>query len=258
MDSQVLFAQERVQAILQLLQQEGRVTVEELTQRFQTSATTIRRQLTEMEESGLLRRTHGGAILAKEGGVEHSFDTKLDQQAGEKMRIAAEARKYIHNGDVIMLGGGSTVLTLARLLRDAEDMVVITNSLPTAMELYGNKNISVQFCGGLIRAKTGVAIGASASRFLEDFFAAKTFVGADSISLDFGLTTPNTMEAESEKMLIERGKEVFVLADSTKMNRVSLAQQTILKEIDCIITDDGISKKFAEKLKEKGVQVVLA
>ena len=252
------FAEEREQTILNLLKERKRITVPELVEIFQISGTTIRRQLKDMDKKGKLIRTHGGAISMEEALYEESLETKFVYQTSEKKAIAKEARKHIHDSDVIALGGGTTILELAKLLHDAKDLIVITNSIPIAAILYSNKNIEVQVCGGTIREKTGVIVGPSSIKFVKELYVAKTFVGADSISIEYGLTTPNTFEAEIEKQLIQRGDIVYVLADSTKMDKITLAKQSPLDDIDYMITDSGTNVDFIEKLKASGVKVIIA
>jgi DeoR family fructose operon transcriptional repressor len=253
------FTVERQQSILKLLKEDHRLTVADLSVRFGITPATVRRQLNKMEKKGLLMRTHGGAIGLEEAGPEHSLQTKAVSRVEDKRAIARRAREFIKPGDVIILGGGTTIMELARLLRDAKELIVITDSLPAAMELYQNKDIEVQLCGGTVREKTGVMIGATALQYLQELRATKTFIGADSISIQHGITTPNRFEAEVESQLVHCGKTVFVLADSGKMDRITLARQTQLKELDYIITDSGISPAFLESLHENcDAKIVIA
>ena len=253
------FYAERQQTILKRLKENGRVTVTELTKLFSITPATVRRQLNTMEEAGMLRRTHGGAIYVNEANQEHTLETKSGSFVDEKRAIVRCARKYIQNGDTIILGGGTTILELAYLLQNAADLIVITDSLPAAMALYQNKNIEVQLCGGTVREKTGVIIGSPALHYLRDIRVSKTFIGADSISIQHGITTPNQFEAEVEEQLARCGRDVFVLADSSKMDRISLAKQTTLAELDYLITDGGIDTAFKEKLRKSAdVQIIIA
>jgi DeoR family transcriptional regulator, fructose operon transcriptional repressor len=243
------FTAERQQSIIKLLKEDHRLTVADLSVRFDITPATVRRQLNKMEKKGLLMRTHGGAIGLEEANLEHSLEAKSVSHVEDKRIIARCARQFIQPGDVIILGGGTTVMELARLLGDVKDLIVITDSLPAATELYQNKDIEVQLCGGTVREKTGVIIGATAMQYLQELRATKTFIGADSISIQHGITTPNRFEAEVESQLVRCGKTVFVLADSSKMDRITLARQTPLKDLDYIITDSGINPAFLENLR---------
>jgi len=253
------FTAERQQSIIKLLKEDHRLTVSELAEKFNITPATVRRQLNMMEKKGLLMRTHGGAICIDEENLEHSLGAKSVSHVEEKRMIARCARQYIREGDVIILGGGTTVIELARLLQDAKDLIVITDSLPAAMELHQNKDIEVQLCGGTVRDKTGVLIGPSALQYLKDLRASKTFIGADSISTQHGITTPNRFESEVESQLVRCGETVFALADSSKMDRITLVRQTALSDLDYIITDNGIDPAYRESLsKSCGAQIIIA
>lgn len=256
MPASAFFTEEREQIISDILKEKKRVTVSELSQLFDTSAPTIRKQLKKMECEGKLHRTHGGAISIDSVVEEVPFFSKYIQNLPEKEAIAKAALQFIRPGDVIMLGGGTTILELAKLLKSASDLIVITNSLPAAMELFPNRNIEVQICSGTIREKSGVIVGPTALQYLKDLSVTKTFVGADSISAKCGLTTPNTFEAESEHQLISCAHTVFVLADHSKMDRIALVKQTPLRQIDYIITDTKTDAAFAEKLHDAGIKVL--
>jgi DeoR family transcriptional regulator, fructose operon transcriptional repressor len=253
-----IFAEERKQTILKLLKDQKRITVPDLMELFKTSGTTIRRYLNDLEKSGRLIRTHGGAICTEGADVEEAFTAKSEQRIALKRRIAREARKLISDGDIVMLGGGTTVLELARILHDAGSLIAITDSVPAAAELYSDKKIEVQLCGGTIRETTGVVVGPFPEKFIEEMHAQKTFIGADSLSLENGLTTPNYYEAQVERQLMKHGKTVYVLADHTKMRRVSLARQATLQEINYLITDDGTDPEFIRALESAGVTVIVA
>lgn len=257
MDNLDIFAEERKQTILKLLKERKRITVPELVDMFNTSGTTIRRYLNDLEKNGKLIRTHGGAICMEEATFEESIELKREHRITEKKLIAREARKLINDGDVIMLGGGSTIVELAKLLHDLKSLIVITNSIPTAAELYTDKKIEVQICGGTIRDTTGVVVGPFSEKFVDELFAQKTFVGADSLSHEYGLTTPNYFEAQIERQLIKHAKTVYVLADHSKMDKVTLAKQTTVKELDYVITDKKTDPDFIRKLESAGVSVIL-
>ncbi len=253
-----IFAEERKQTILRLLKEKKRVTVPELVSLFETSGTTIRRYLNELERNGKLIRTHGGAICMDEATFEEPFESKGAHRIEEKRLIAREARKLIDDGDVVMLGGGTTVVELARLLHDARSLIVITDSIPTAAELYPHRNIEVQICGGTIRDTTGVVTGPAAERYVDEVLAQKAFIGADSLSLEYGITTPNSYEAQVERRLMKQAKTVYVLADHSKMGKVTLARQAGLQEMHCVITDRGTPPAFIRGLQDAGVSVIVA
>ncbi len=246
---------ERSREIIKLLDEKGRVTVTELEQRFRISGSTARRLLNELGAEGKLVRVHGGAVAADGGPSEDNVDKKKDKNTAEKYAIALEARKLIQDGDIIMLGGGTTILELAKLLHDLKSAVVVTDSILVAAELYKNANIEVHATGGLIRPVTGVMVGHAAAMSLKNTFVKKAFIGADSISLDYGITTPNVFEAEMEARLMAQSEAVYLLADHTKFGKVTLTPQARLNEVTHIITDTRTDAELIEALEHKGIRV---
>lgn len=248
---------ERSREILKILQEKSRVTVKELEQLFNISGSTARRLLNRLEMDGKLIRTHGGAVSIDDVASEDSVDRKGQKNIKEKCAIAVEARKYIQDGDIIMLGGGTTVLELAKLLHDLNRSIIITDSIIVAAELYNNTNIEVHVTGGVIRPVTGVMIGHGAKLSLKNIFVDKAFIGADSISLDYGITAQNAFEAEIEARLMAQSKEVYLLADNSKFGKVTLAPQAGFEKVSYIITDNKTDVRFIEKLTQNGIKVTL-
>jgi len=248
---------ERSREILKILNEKNRVTVSELEQRFNISGSTVRRLLNELERKGKLIRTHGGAVSIDNTTFEDSVDRKKKIKIAEKSAIALEARKFIKDGDIIMLGGGTTVFELAKLLHDLSGSVVITNSVIVAAELYSNPNIEVHIIGGTIRPVTGVIIGPQAIMSLNNMFAEKTFIGADSISLEYGITTPNAFEAEVEAKLMAQSKQVYLLADHSKFGKITFTPQAGLEKVHHVITDEHTDERYNNKLIELGIKVTV-
>jgi DeoR family transcriptional regulator, fructose operon transcriptional repressor len=251
------FLQERELDILKVIDERKRATVPELAALFEVSETTIRRHLDQLKRRGQIMRTHGGALSVGEAGFEETLESKSTRNVGEKAAIAREARRHISEGETILLGGGTTVLALARLMHDLRDATVLTNNVLVAAELYSNSNIDVCICGGTIRDRTGVIVGREAVEYFSSLQADKAFVGADSLSVEYGITTPNSFEAEIERLLIKKARTAFLLADHTKMDKASISRQTELSELSTLITDDGADPLFIQRLREAGLDVVL-
>lgn len=248
------FKIEKSREIIKMLDEKKRITVSEIEQYFNISGSTARRLLNELKNEGKLIRTHGGAVSIN-NGVEDTVDNKKLKNIAEKCAIAQEARKHIHDGDNIMIGGGTTTFELAKLLYDLNNSSVITDSIIVAAELYKNVNIEVQVISGIIRPVTGVIIGHNAVKSLKNTFVDKAFLGADSISLEYGITTPNAFEAEIEAALMNQAKEVYLLADNSKFGKVTLSPQSGLEKIAHIITDSRTDTEFISKLIQIGIKV---
>lgn len=252
-----IFTEEREQIILKILKEKKRITVPELADLFNISVSTIRRQLNVMGKEGKLIRTHGGAISIDEASNEDIIEKKRTGMMSQKKLIALEARKYINDGDILLLGSGTTVLELAKVLHDLKKSIVITNSILVAYELYKNTDIEVRISGGTIREKTCSLVGPQAEKYFEDAFVDKAFIGSDAISIEYGLTTPSTLEAEIVKKIVKYSKTVFVLADHTKMQNITLVKEASLEDIDYIITDADADKTFLDQLRKAGVEIVV-
>jgi DeoR family fructose operon transcriptional repressor len=251
------FVQEREADILRILEEKRRTTVSELAQTFGVSESTVRRHLNALGKRGEVLRTHGGALSLAEAKFEDSLDHKISANIVEKRAIARAARERIHDGDTVILGGGTTVLELARLLRDLRGSTVLTDSVLVAAELYSNSGIDLCLCGGTIRDRTGVIVGPEAIQYFSSIRADKTFVGADSMSIEQGITTPNSLEAQIERTLIERSNIAYVLADHSKIGRISVSRQCSLDEIDVLITDSGADRSFVTRARQLKLDVVV-
>jgi DeoR family transcriptional regulator, fructose operon transcriptional repressor len=250
------FVPEREMDILKAIDERKRLTVPELAAMFDVSETTIRRHLDSLRQKGQILRTHGGALSLVEASFEDTMDHKRAVNLAEKRMIAREARARIRDGDTILLGGGTTVLELARLMHDLKRATVLTNNVLAAAELYTNSSIDLCICAGTVRDRTGVIVGRDAVAYFSSLRADKSFVGADSISTELGITTPNTFEAEVERLLITQARTSHVLADHTKMGRVSVSRQAALGEFSILITDNRADPQLIRELRERGVTVV--
>ena len=250
------FQEERLQGISDLLEKKKRVFINDVAKTFDTSAVTIRKDLDIMEKRGLLKRTHGGAIQSKPlfHGLPLSEKEKL--HAEEKERIANEAVKLIHKGDVIILDSGSTTTQLARMMRNLKGIKVITNAVNIALEL-ASKDREVILTGGVLQENSSTLIGPLAEDVLRKISADKLFHGVDGIDYEIGLTTPDVAEASTSQVMMQRAGENILLVDSSKFGRRSLGVICQMKDIDKIITTKKMDKTELQKLNELGVEVVI-
>ncbi len=250
------FQEERLQGILDLLEAKKRVFINDLCKTFDTSAVTIRKDLDLMEKRGLLRRTHGGAIQSKPlfQGLPLSEKEKL--HAEEKERIASEAVKLMHKGNVVILDSGSTTTQLARKLKNLKGIKVITNAVNIALELAGS-DLEVILTGGALQKDSSTLIGPLAEDVLRRISADTLFHGVDGIDYEIGLTTPDVAEANTSQVMMQRAGENILLVDSSKFGRRSLGVICQMKDIDKIITTKKMDKAEIQKLNELGVEVVI-
>ena len=243
----------RHRRILQLLENEGNVKVDNLSERFEVSQVTIRKDLAELEEQGLLQRTYGGAVYSHRSRFNVSFLEKLQIEAPRKDAIAQLALNYIHEGDTIVLDAGSTTLSLARALQGKlRSLYVITNSVPAALEL-SRAGYEILLIGGQVRNHSLALIGPVAVKTLESFHADRAFLGTSGISLSHGHSTPNLLDAEVKQAMMRSADETYVLTDSSKFGHACLASFARLSEVHFTLTDSGIPPEFREAFERRGI-----
>jgi len=251
-----IFQEERIRGIIKILEKENRVLITDLCKIFNTTAVTIRKDLDLLEQEGVLKRTHGGAILHRPLFHGLALNEKEKLHSDEKERIAAEAVKHISEGDVIILDSGSTTTSLARKMKNLKGITVITNAINIAMEL-GNSDIEIILTGGSLQKNTSTLIGPLADSILNKISADKLFHGVDGIDYELGLTTPNITEANTSRVMTKRAGEDFLLVDSSKFGRRSLGVICQIKEISKIITTRKMDKTEIKKLNDLGVEVIM-
>lgn len=254
-----MFAQERQERILTLLKEKKRVDINELIEIFQVSGATLRSDIRELENMGLLTRTHGGALY--KGDVytpENTLNDRKSLHQREKEVIAAEAVAWISQGDTILLDSGTTTFELARLLKTGYKLTVITNDLPIAMELQGSEDINLVLIGGSIRTNFECTFGTAAVEFLQTLTVDKLFLSPNALSLSNGASTPSLEMAGVKKAMIRRANEVYMLCDSSKMGTRAANRFAELGEFSGIAIDNQIRKEDLEKLKKQGLMVKVA
>lgn len=248
----------RQEEILKRLNEKGYVNVVDLCETHNVSTVTIRKDLNFLENEKLLHRTHGGASKQPIYAFDRDVNDKEELQVKQKQQIAKEALKYINNNDYIILGSGSTIHYLARIITGFQKLTVLTPSLRVSLELCKDTNIDTIQLGGDIRNSATSVVGPIAEAILSQFSCNKLFLGTDGLHLDFGLSTSNAMEAHLNQAMIDVAEKVIVLADSTKMNIRGFGKICNLDKIDVLITDQDIDIEIKVKLEEMGIDVVLA
>ncbi len=248
----------RQEQILNELNIKGYVNVVDLCEIHNVSSVTIRKDLTFLEHEKLLHRTHGGASKQPIYAFERSVNDKESLQVEQKKRIANAALGYIHNNDYIIMGSGTTVHYLSKIILGFTKLTVLTPSLKVSLELCKHSEIDTIQLGGNIRRNATSVVGAIAEGILSQFSCNKLFLGTDGLDLNFGLSTSNASEAHLNQAMIDVAEKVIVLADSTKMNKRGFGKICNVDKIDVLITDEGIDIETKTKLEEMGVDVVIA
>ncbi len=252
-----MFAEERKSKILDSLNKYGKVKVCDLSQRYEVSEVTIRRDLQELEEDELIKRVHGGAILNLNTKFELTFSEKIDKFYDEKESVGKIAALMIVDGDTIAIDAGTTTLSIAKYIT-AKDITVLTNSVDIAYELSKKRDVEVIVTGGTLRWETRAMVGPVADNTLKNFRVDKAFMGSNGVCIINGLTTPNIIEANTKREMIKIAKQTILLCDHTKFGTVYFAKIVDLDSVDIIITDNQLDNELLEKFEEKGVQIMTA
>ncbi len=253
-----MYAEERQRWIVERARAGGRVEVAALAAELKVTTETVRRDLTSLERQALLRRVHGGAIPIERLGFEPALAARDTVLTAEKERIARLALAELPDEGSILLDAGTTTARLADALPADRELVVLTNALPIAMSLSVRPNLTVLIIGGRVRGRTQAAVDAWALHALADSYVDVAFIGANGISPERGLTTPDTTESSVKRAMIRAARRCVVLADHTKVGQDHLSRFASLDEIDTLITDSGLDAQLADELRAQGPKVLLA
>ena len=253
----VLSLPERHARILALLQQNGSISVTQLAEQFRVSEVTIRKDLSYLEQQKKLYRTHGSAILLSPYISDRHVSEKEKRNVEEKQAIGKAAAELIEQNDSIIIASGTTMTFLAREIRPAGRLTVITASVPVTQILSQDEQADVIQLGGITRSSSVSVVGPFAEQMLRSFNCSKLFIGVDGIDPDFGLTTTNMLEASLNRAMIDAAQKVVVLADSSKFGRRGFSKICDLEAVDRIITDCGIQAPYLDKLRERGIEVTV-
>lgn len=258
-EEQGLLLEERRREIRALIEERGRVTTEELAERFHTSLVTIRGDLNALAETGLIVRTHGGA-LAHRDGEEVPIEIKQNLRHAEKVRIATAAVQMIRDGDTVLIDSGSTTGEIAKQIRTLNKLHginVITNALNVAVTLAQAPHVRLVMLGGVLRPNSYSLSGPQAEAALAGLQADKLFLDVDSLDPEIGLMTPHLLEAQLNAQMIRAARQVVAVADSSKLLRRSLSVIAKVEQIHTLITDQGAGADSVDALRQRGVEVVL-
>jgi DeoR/GlpR family transcriptional regulator of sugar metabolism len=247
-------ATQRRTQIVELLKGRGYVNAAELSELFSVDGSTIRRDLSFLERTGRVIRTHGGLLPAQdasEGDTPYSVRRNLNMQ--EKTAIALAALNEIEDGQSMILDNGSTVFQLALALRARKNITVITNDLMTAMQLSQHPSITLHVAGGVMLHNVYTLVGPDTTKKFEHMHVDWAFLGAEGVHFDSGVTNINTVEIPVKQAMIAAAERTIVLADSSKIGYRALSYVCGLDAIDHVITDDRRPAKnqnmYGEKLQ---------
>ena len=246
--------------IMEIVAEKGEVTVEELSVLLEVSEVTIRRDLDRLQSGGLVVRRHGGAQAVIPGPdilPEKVLDEKDITNIEEKRRIAMAAISFLSDDDILFMNSGSTILFFMRAIKDRRVRIITNNAAATYQRL--DPSIDLMMLGGEYRQQSKSLVGEFALNTLKDIWSSHTFLGTNGVSIERGLTTSVHQECSINQAMVKNthGK-VIVLADYSKMDKVSNFISSPLSTVDIVITDDKCSPEFIRRLQDAGIEVIVA
>ncbi|WP_139997272.1 DeoR/GlpR family DNA-binding transcription regulator [Paenibacillus paridis] len=244
---------DRQKQIINLLRKDGEVKIAELKDFFSVTDMTLRRDLEKLEQTGLLKRTYGGAILSsKEVALPERSIVNMD----EKEQIGQAAARLIAPGESVFIDSGSTTLQIIRYLPVQAPITVVTNAIHVAAEL-AEKNISTVVIGGVLVNTTNAMAGTAAIEAISKLAFDKVFLGTTGLSLLHGFSNSNMLEAEIKRISILRAKESYIVMDHTKFGQSALFSYSALEDITAIITDQKPDEKWENALEGAETRVII-
>jgi DeoR family fructose operon transcriptional repressor len=248
----------RLRYILKELDKKGTPSVRELIDALGVSHMTVHRDLSALEHQGLLIRKHGIVVKSEAFSNLFSFSRKLQVRREEKRAIGERAVAAVVPGDTIFIDHGSTLFIMSELLEKVAPLRIITNSLPIASELMKHAGIHIVLAGGEVINERQACYGSLTERALSELKADKAFVGADGVSLEEGITSYDDKLGEVIRVMIKNAKQTYLLADSSKLEKVAYHRILPLSAVSCLVTDDAAPAPWLRRCRARGLEVQVA
>lgn len=253
--------EKRIIELKDLIKKEKVVTVERLSEVFNISPITVRRDLEMLDKKGFLTKVHGGAIYKDLIESEPVFSEQIKLHPQEKSEIAKEASERINDGDNVILESGTTCLAMVKHLRGKKDIKVSTAGIPIANELWNlsmiKKDLEVTVCGGVIRPNSSIYVGPHAINYFKKINVDIAFVSPVGVSIEKGISTATDFDAELMKSIIDCSNKTILICDSTKFGKYSYINVAPLAAFTEIITDKALDKDYYNKIKDIGIKITL-
>ncbi|MCG8484146.1 MAG: DeoR/GlpR family DNA-binding transcription regulator [Clostridia bacterium] len=253
-----MFQIERAEKILDYINEHKKVHVIELSEIFNVSKVTIRRDLEDLAQKGLIVKTHGGAV-----SIENRFSYEIPTEAKENLNVSAKriigkkAATLINDNDIILLDAGTTTLEVAKNITQS-NITVITHDIKIANELAHKKNINLIVTGGsLLNTDTYTLVGNRCEKFIRSLKVNKTFLGCDALDIESGLSNRSIEEIEIKKAMMDSAQQSILVTDSEKFGKRVFCHLCQISDIKTIVTEK-ISEQYMGALNEYGVEIIIA
>lgn len=242
------------------IKKNGFASVDNLVAQMDSSYSTVRRDIDELAEMGVLVRVHGGAVATATTNTSYEppFNVRQDLFEKEKQRIAKAAHDLIQPNETLLLSGGTTVLALAKTLNDISPLYIATNDMMSAMELARKSNVDLMVLGGNLRKHHYSLNGYFTESMIRQIHADKVFIGVDAIDFEIGMMNFSAEEIQTKKYMINAAHQVIVLCDHSKFERIAFVNICQLSDVNIIITGKELAPEYVDRINELGVRLILA
>ena len=249
-------SEKRKQKILEILNQEGNIKVTSISKLFNISEVTIRNDLTDMENKGLLTRVHGGAVSSYKTYYSMNLTQRLSTNQEEKNIIAKKIAGMIENNDTVMLNSGTTTLLVFRMFPKNLNLNIVTNSIAIALEAADYPNFNIILLGGLTNSKYQFTFGSDANSQLMNYHADKLILSVDGIDIKTGFSTYYDREAELDRIMLNQSSIKIIAADFSKFNRSAFTKIAGINIADYIVTNNELPEKIKKDIMKKNVSII--
>lgn len=258
-----LFREERLRMIMEMLFTNKSVTVEQLSKEFDKSAGMIRLDLAELESRGLISRTHGGAILVNDSTEDlilekNILQLRVESKKEEKIRIGKAVAELIHDGDSILIDGGTTTYFVAKELHKKRNLKIITTSMLLFPILWDIPDATLYLTGGMVHREFEDTYGDITLETIKRFKPEYTIMGVDGVSIANGFTTTDPSMAMVKRQMVAVSKNLIIVADSSKFGKVCLLSIADMQRTSVIVTDNNLPAEEAKAIRKLGPEVILA
>ena len=227
-----------------------------MSQLYNVSEETIRRDLEKLENDGYVIKSYGGAVLNENTNVDLPFNVRKNRNVLGKQKIAAIVSEMVHDGENIMLDASSTAVAIAKALKNKKDLTVITNSLEIALELIDVSGCNVISTGGLATGSSFALVGSVTDKTIRSYYVDKAIISSKGIDLYAGITDSDERHANNKASMLQMAKKKVLAVDSSKFGKIAFAKIGDLKDVAAIVTDKKPEEEWLQRLEELGVECI--
>ncbi|HJC92138.1 MAG TPA: DeoR/GlpR family DNA-binding transcription regulator [Candidatus Mediterraneibacter excrementigallinarum] len=253
-----MLAIERRNEILEKLQTDRRVVVSELSQIYDVSEETIRRDLEKLVNDGYAIKSYGGAVINENINIDLPFNIRKNRNIVGKQHIAAQVAERVRDGDSIMLDASSTAVYIAKALQEKgrKNLTIITNSIEIIIELFDAQDWTILSTGGVSREGSFALVGPQTDKMLRNYHVDKAVISCKGIDITAGFTDSDDLHANNKRTMLQSAREKILAVDSSKFDKVAFTEIGTLEDITMVITDEKPEAKWLQVFKDSGIECV--